>query len=541
MLKEIHCNKFNESPIVFHKGLNVVLGDEFATNSIGKSTMLMVIDFVMGGDSFIDINKDVVSELGHHTYYFKFEFANADYCFSRSTNRPDAVFKCSSEYVEIDSIGVEEFRGFLKSSYALSQLDLTFRSVASLFSRVWGKENLEPRRPIDSFKKQKTNDVLTFLLKLYGKFDSLVQLHDDLKLKLSDKQTISAALKKEFVPKINKKKYVENEELIVRTDAELDDIKNELALYATNLREIANREVAELKIAKDSLLLSKENIESRLARTKSSLSKNRYVKSKNFEALIAFFPEVNTRKIASVEEFHNDITRILKTELQASERLLQTELSFVNEEIAVIDKKLAAILKNIENPGQIVDRVYALSSSKRNAVDENKYYDLEIKLKDEAKTAEETLEEAKLKQLGLIEVVINRKLQDLSSIVYGPVRKSPSLVLKNSNYEFEIFEDTGTGKAYSNLILFDWSIFLTTNVPFLIHDSLLFKNIENAAVANMISLYSNSIKQTFIAIDEIKKYGAVAETTLINSAVLKLSDKKVLYILDWRRKAQRQT
>ncbi|NTV70138.1 MAG: DUF2326 domain-containing protein [Azonexaceae bacterium] len=540
MLKEIRCNKFNESPIVFHDGLNVVLGDEFATNSIGKSTMLMVIDFVMGGESFIDINKDVVSELGHHTYYFKFVFADVEYYFGRSTNRPETVFKCSNEYVELDSIEVDEFRGFLKASYSLGNLDVTFRSVASLFSRVWGKENLEPRRPLDSFKKQKANDVLTFLLKLFDKYDSLVQLHDDLKLKLSDKQTISAALKKDFVPKINKKKYVENQDLIVKTDAELEDIKKELALYATNLREIANREVAELKEAKDSLLLSKANVESRLNRTRSSLSKNRYVKSKNFEALIAFFPEVNTSKIATVEEFHSDITRILKTELQSSERLLQTELSFINEEIAIIDTKLAAILKNIENPGQIVDRVYSLSSSKRNAVDENKYYDLEIKLKDEAKTAEEALEEARVKQLGLIEVVINKKLQDLSSIVYGPVRKSPSLALKNSNYEFEIFEDTGTGKAYSNLILFDWSIFLSANVPFLIHDSLLFKNIENAAVSNMILLYGGSNKQTFIAIDEIKKYGPIAEATLNKSAVLKLSDTKVLYVLDWRRKAQSQ-
>lgn len=35
--------------ITFHKGLNVVLGDNKGTNSIGKSTLLMVIDFIFGG------------------------------------------------------------------------------------------------------------------------------------------------------------------------------------------------------------------------------------------------------------------------------------------------------------------------------------------------------------------------------------------------------------------------------------------------------------------------------------------------------------
>lgn len=38
MLKEIICSKFKQSKIEFHKGLNVILGDELGSNSIGKST-----------------------------------------------------------------------------------------------------------------------------------------------------------------------------------------------------------------------------------------------------------------------------------------------------------------------------------------------------------------------------------------------------------------------------------------------------------------------------------------------------------------------
>lgn len=53
MLKEIQCPLFNHAKISFHQGLNIILGDDDAKNSIGKSTALMVIDFVEGGDSFI--------------------------------------------------------------------------------------------------------------------------------------------------------------------------------------------------------------------------------------------------------------------------------------------------------------------------------------------------------------------------------------------------------------------------------------------------------------------------------------------------------
>ena len=53
MLKEIYSSVIKQKTIKFHKGLNVVLGDNNASNSIGKSTMLLIIDYVFGGDTYI--------------------------------------------------------------------------------------------------------------------------------------------------------------------------------------------------------------------------------------------------------------------------------------------------------------------------------------------------------------------------------------------------------------------------------------------------------------------------------------------------------
>ena len=43
MLVEIKSDIFREKTIKFHSGLNIVLGDEKASNSIGKPNLLLII------------------------------------------------------------------------------------------------------------------------------------------------------------------------------------------------------------------------------------------------------------------------------------------------------------------------------------------------------------------------------------------------------------------------------------------------------------------------------------------------------------------
>ena len=53
MLKQIKCDLFSHHQIDFQAGLNVILGDDEAKNSIGKSSALLAIDFAMGGSSLL--------------------------------------------------------------------------------------------------------------------------------------------------------------------------------------------------------------------------------------------------------------------------------------------------------------------------------------------------------------------------------------------------------------------------------------------------------------------------------------------------------
>lgn len=73
MLIEIFCNKFKQRKITFKDGLNVILGDDNATNSIGKSTFLLVIDFVFGGNTYQNTS-DIINHVGKHSICFCFRF-----------------------------------------------------------------------------------------------------------------------------------------------------------------------------------------------------------------------------------------------------------------------------------------------------------------------------------------------------------------------------------------------------------------------------------------------------------------------------------
>ena len=110
-----------------------------------------------------------------------------------------------------------------------------------------------------------------------------------LKVFQSKAKALRAAFRESVVPKIGKRKYKENEREISELSAELASIRTDLALYATNLKELANKEVAEIKSEKDVLLDARARITSRLQRVSISLKESRHIQSKSFESLQKFF------------------------------------------------------------------------------------------------------------------------------------------------------------------------------------------------------------------------------------------------------------
>ncbi|ATI01952.1 MULTISPECIES: DUF2326 domain-containing protein [Cycloclasticus] len=535
MLIEVVCDKFRENKINFHSGLNVVLGDEKATNSIGKSSLLMVVDFVFGGNSLLEHNKDIVEELGEHEYCFCFRFDDQPYYFKRATFSSDLVYICDDAYEELEPISIEDYRSRLKKMYGLGGIDLTFRAIVSLYSRVWDKGNLDVKRPLHNNKNRKAVECIDDLLKLYKHYDSIKLLSKKVKELTDEKSAIRNAFKQKLITKITKKQYKENIHRVSEIDQEIRDIKDNLAKYAVNLSEIVNREVSELKSRKDGLLRERAKISTRLVRVRSDLDSNKHIKSKTFSSLIRFFPEVDQNRVSQVEEFHSKITKILKRELLESERELAEMLDEIDASLSDLDGELSQTFASLDKPDIIVDRVHNLASDRGAVAAEIRFFETDDQVDNGLKEAKLALAGEKTRILSFVESIINDKARKLVSKIYNEKRRSPILKLEQKNYDFSAIEDTGTGKAYSNLIVFDLSIFGTTSLPFIIHDSVLFKNVENEVVARMVDIYGGFEKQSFIAIDEIQKYGSDATKKLRDKKVTELSNQNVLYVKDWRK------
>ena len=178
MLKRIQCDEFKtfdgavRPPIEFHKGLNAVIGNESGTNSVGKSTFLMILDFVFGGDDYIRKSKEVHKNILPHQIRFEFEFEGLSYYFYRATDDYRAVFRCDQDYkpLEDGEMTVAQYCDFLAEKYGLVRDGLTFRGAVSRFIRVDRRETMKEDKPFRSAERETDAAAILGMLKLYGRY-----------------------------------------------------------------------------------------------------------------------------------------------------------------------------------------------------------------------------------------------------------------------------------------------------------------------------------------------------------------------------------
>jgi hypothetical protein len=228
MLKEIKCNLFREPIVTFRHGLNVVLGDNKASNSIGKSTMLMIVDFVFGGESYVKRNYDVVAELGHHDFAFCFKFENELLYFIRSTARYKFVSCCNEKYELLTEIGITDYTDMLKKKYKLQLQFITFRDIISLYSRIWHKRNYDVEKPLHN-ANENAGIAVNRLIKLYNKFTGIKSLEEQI-IELSERQeAIDKAAKKNYLTSLNTREYNESLKKADETQQEIDEITHDIS------------------------------------------------------------------------------------------------------------------------------------------------------------------------------------------------------------------------------------------------------------------------------------------------------------------------
>jgi hypothetical protein len=86
---------------------------------------------------------------------------------------------------------IDEYRSFLKESYCFPDGSASFRGTVNPFCRIWGKDNYNPNKPLNSFPSEPYSKIKPNILKLFSFHNAVKQLEKE--KKLTDDNRISYA------------------------------------------------------------------------------------------------------------------------------------------------------------------------------------------------------------------------------------------------------------------------------------------------------------------------------------------------------------
>lgn len=525
-------------PIRFKKGLNVVLGKEDGANSIGKSSAMLAIDFVFGGNTYL--KSDGVKHIGHHTIFFAFLFNGETHRFARSTEDADKVFLCKANY---DLIGPywtkDEFVDWLKKQSQMDFDGLSFRTTMSSFFRIYGKDNTDERRPLRGIPGQDMEKSIAMLVALFNRNKDIQVYRQNLAEEKKKLDVFKEARKYHFVSNLvgGKEKYEENLALIRDLEIQLSTLTEQADQGHTEEEIEKGQQKAVLDTQRLMLETELQAKQRKLKLVSMSLEYGLYPTEADLSALQEFFPSVNLRKLYEVERYHQKLAQILDAQFSTERQFIEGEITTLEQQIAEIRASISALgfIGNISK--EFLDR-HAEIKGHIDALQVQNEAFLTLQGLQDAKTrADEILKKAIESILLEIETELNEKMREFDSQLHSESRKPPYLRFDSYNrYKFETPDDTGTGSNYRSMIIYDLAVLFSTALPAIAHDSLILKNISDSAIDGIMKIYEKSEKQVFIAFDKQAAYTADTQAILERNCVLRLSDGNCeLYGRPWNK------
>ena len=541
MLKEIVCDEFSPAyrKIVLTPTLNTVQGTETASNSIGKSTFLMILDFIFGGDDYTNLLDDVQDEVGSHTIKFMFEFNGEQYRFARSTDNKNNIICCSGEDYATDGTfkKLNDYRTFLKEHYNLNNEGQTIRNTVSRFIRVYPRDAIMDRKhPLSEDRHQSDKDAIDDLLKvigLYSKIKEKQELANEYGSKLN---AFKAAQKYRFVPTRDGEENLD--ELIDGLENKRRRLLNETSFGMTAGENVKETRLAELQIKQAKLKREKTALLLKIETIKLNQSDVGKKGKKEYEALKRYFPSVDIAEIEKIDEFHNKLITILQKDVSSYEVGIREEIKALDEAIEEVETEFEDIAKE-DNTSKIILKEFAETDSNLKFFKMMKKNEkLKVELAAEKKEAEEEYNNQLLKTTAQFERELNTKMDEINDLIYDGTKTPPSLTIdKSSKYTFINPKDGGSGTSYRGIIVFDVAMARMTTLPIIVHDSDMLKLIEDDAVENILKLYKDAGCQVFIAIDKKTAYPEEVQKIIEESTIIKLgSEAGALFGRTWNTK-----
>lgn len=544
MLLEVRCDKFEDQGkqrgfIRFKPGLNVVLGAERANNSIGKTTFLLVVDFCFGGSSYATINPDIEDNVGNHVIEFAHKFHEKTYRFARSFRDYKSVQVCDQSYSPLKSMSLKNFNSWLQSQYGLPSEDATFRDLFHGFARIYGLKNYDEKFPLKANEGDSAEKGILRLLKLYDFYPEISTLQKSLAEAEDERKVFYAAMRHQLVmPATNKKAYQENADRAAALRVKKAELASKDHDNLLELEPLVAERVSQLKKSLASLRRRKTKQQRELASIEDERAFGSYRQGKDFEDFKRLFPEANIRSIEEIEGFHKKLSCLLEKERKESASVMQIQINALDEEILDIEEQVkdAGSVSNLS--AAVLDAYASIDKEITQLEASNNLYDKKVALDGTVKEKRELLDSRKSLLLGSMQTKINACLEASNSQVCGAEKTAPVFNIEGSKkYTFGIANDFGTGSLMRAMFLFDFAVLSQTNLPAIIHDSHLIKQVEDDSVVSLLEMYDRSEKQVFIAIDKGHSYSSAGMPPVLEkSIVLRLDKHHELFGRAWNEK-----
>ena len=539
MLVEIYCDKFKTGgkdgevrpPITFHEGLNAVVGDEDRSNSIGKSTLLMIIDFVFGGNDYITKCTAVQDNVKEHNICFTLRFEGLEYSFMRNTVKYNEVIKCNRQYIPLkdeDPMMLDEYTVFLGKMYGIQFEGLTWRGLMSKHIRVHGRDTMDASRPLQEAKDGRQSDDIKRYLKQFERYAIVEKQINQAKVAEDEKEAFRKSVSFNHIRMASgDKEYKANETKI----AELQIKENELAENSSkgllDLNSMQAQRLSELNSILISYTRQRARVQSQLNSLRREMIEGKKTFKRSYSDLEKFFPGIEFKAIAEIDKFHQGLSKVLQDEFKESEADLATTYVMLGNEITKIKEQIVEI-KNIPNVTQAVLNEYArITTELNNLQAANENYKTFDELKKTAKNYAETRDEIIARQISEIQDIVNKRMKEITTkIVRDKKLISPVLQLeKMKSYSFETKGDDGSGAGQRGLITFDLANMEVSNIPFIVHDADLMDPVEKPILTELIKYYDsvkNQKRQAFVSFRSYEFYAEEIRPTIEKCKVIQL-------------------
>ena len=493
----------------------------------------MILDFVFGGNDYVKKCVDVQENVKEHTICFAFDFGGQMHYFSRNTVDYNNVIKCDSEYQPLpdaEPLSLQKYGEFLCEQYGLSAEGITWRGAIARFIRVYKRDALDEERPLRSSKDEKAADAIKGYMRLFDRYSSVEAQIKQAAVAEDEKEVFRKSTQEYNHVRAakNDKEKAANEARITELEQQEQDLIADSDRGLLDLDSMTAQRLSELNEALINYRRQRALVQTQLNSVRRDMTGERRSFKRTFTDLERFFPNEEFHTLEEIECFHQKLTKILEQEFTETERSLATTYALLGSEIAAIKEQITEI-KNVPNVSQAILREFAqITTELSNLRKANENYDELQRLKQVAADYAETRDAVIADELHTIENAVNQEMGSITLEILGDATHMPPVLRleKLNKYTFSTPNDGGTGAQYRGLITFDLANMAVTPVPFVIHDSVLLKNIERAVFSAIIRVYNDQGqkgKQVFMAYDTLDAYDKETRELVGKNAVLQLS------------------